>query len=200
MIYLVTKQTQLFKSTSYQIITEEDALEMINKWGIVQYDSETSGRDAHLCDLLCIQFGNDTADARIVVDVTTVDVMLFKEVLESKLLIGHNLKFDLQFLYNYGIIPRNIYDTMIVEQLLYLGYPSGQISYSLKEIARRYLGVDIDKSIRGQIIYKGLSPEVILYAANDVKYLEELYKPHNIVGALKKGVVPDVKKNLVDKK
>ena len=34
----------------------------------------------------------------------------------------------------------------------------------------------------------------------DIKYLEELYKPHNVVGALKKGVVPDVKKNLVDKK
>ena len=34
----------------------------------------------------------------------------------------------------------------------------------------------------------------------DVKYLEELYKPHNLVGPLKKGVVPDVKKNLVDKK
>ena len=35
---------------------------------------------------------------------------------------------------------------------------------------------------------------------DDIKYLEELYKPHNVVGALKKGVVPDVKKNLVDKK
>ena len=35
---------------------------------------------------------------------------------------------------------------------------------------------------------------------DDVKYLEELYKPHNIVGALKKGDVPDVKKRLVDKK
>ena len=34
----------------------------------------------------------------------------------------------------------------------------------------------------------------------DIKYLEELYKPHNVVGALKKGIVPDVKKNLVDKK
>ena len=34
----------------------------------------------------------------------------------------------------------------------------------------------------------------------EVKYLEELYKPHNIVGALKKGDVPDVKKRLVDKK
>ena len=35
---------------------------------------------------------------------------------------------------------------------------------------------------------------------DDIKYLEELYKPHNIVGALKKGDVPDVKKRLVDKK
>ena len=40
----------------------------------------------------------------------------------------------------------------------------------------------------------------IKLSEDDVKYLEELYKPHNIVGALKKGVVPDVKKNLVDKK
>lgn len=174
MIYLVTKQTQLFKSTSYQIITEEDALEMINKWGIVQYDSETSGRDAHLCDLLCIQFGNDTADARIVVDVTTVDVMLFKEVLESKLLIGHNLKFDLQFLYNYGIIPRNIYDTMIVEQLLYLGYPSGIVSYSLKSVAWKYLKEDIDKTVRGEIIWRGLDESVVVYAAGDVTFLEKI--------------------------
>ena len=40
----------------------------------------------------------------------------------------------------------------------------------------------------------------IKLSEEEVKYLEELYKPHNVVGALKKGVVPDVKKNLVDKK
>jgi len=40
----------------------------------------------------------------------------------------------------------------------------------------------------------------IKLSEEEIKYLEELYKPHNVVGALKKGVVPDVKKNLVDKK
>ena len=174
MIYLCTKQQQLFESSSYTIIDERDALEKIQKWGIIQFDSETSGRDAHLCDLLCVQFGNDTADMRIVVDCTTCDVKLFKEVLESKLVVGHNLKFDLQFLYNYGIIPMQVYDTMIVEQLLHLGYPTGIISYSLKSVAWKYLKEDIDKTVRGEIIWRGLDESVVLYAAGDVTFLEKI--------------------------
>ena len=98
----------------------------------------------------------------------------YKNILENTLIIGQNLKFDLQFLYNYNIVPRNVYDTMIVEQLLYLGYPPGVISYSLASIAQRRLNIDIDKSIRGQIIWRGLDTEVILYAANDVKWLEDI--------------------------
>lgn len=174
MLYLVTKQQELFESDLYKVITELDALEIIKEWNLIQFDSETNGRDAHLCDFLCVQFGNDKADSRIVVDTTTIDVRLFKEVLESKRIIGHNLKFDLQFLYNYGIIPTKVYDTMIVEQVLYLGYPSGIKSYSLKSVAFDRLHIDIDKSIRGDIIWKGLSPDVILYAAGDVTYLERI--------------------------
>lgn len=108
------------------------------------------------------------------VDCVTTDIRLYKDVLESKLVIGQNLKFDLQFLYNYGIVPLNVYDTMIVEQLLYLGYPSGQISFSLKEIAWRRLGINIDKTVRGEIIWRGLDKQVILYAAGDVTYLEDI--------------------------
>lgn len=174
MICLVTKQQELFESEVYKVITEKDALEIIQEWNLVQFDSETTGRDSHLCDFLCIQFGNDKTDTRIVVDTTTIDVKLFKEVLETKRVIGHNLKFDLQFLYNYGIIPTKVYDTMIVEQVLYLGYPSGIKSYSLKSVAFDRLHIDIDKSIRGDIIWKGLSPDVILYAAGDVTYLERI--------------------------
>ena len=174
MIGLVTKQQELFGSDLYKVITEQDALEIMKDWNLVEFDSETNGKDAHLCDFLCVQFGNDKADTRIVVDTTTIDVKLFKEVLETKRVIGHNLKFDLQFLYNYGIIPRKVYDTMIVEQVLYLGYPSGIKSYSLKSVAWDRLGIDIDKSIRGEIIWKGLSPDVILYAAGDVTYLEKI--------------------------
>ena len=174
MIYLCTKQQELFNSNLYTVIDEQSALEIVKNWNIIQYDSETDGRDAHLCNLLSIQLGNDKADARIVVDCSSVDILLFKEVLESKRLIGHNLKFDLQFLYNYGIIPLKVYDTMIVEQLLYLGYPVGIKMYSLKAVAYERLGIDIDKSIRGDIIWKGLSPDVIQYAAGDVTYLEKI--------------------------
>lgn len=174
MIYLVTKQQQLFESDLYKVITELDALEMMKDWNLVQFDSETNGIDAHLCDFLCVQFGNDKADARIVVDTSTIDVRLFKQVLESKRVIGHNLKFDLQFLYNYGIIPVKVYDTMIVEQVLYLGYPSGVKSYALKAVAWERLHIDIDKTVRGEIIWRGLDADVIMYAADDVTYLEKI--------------------------
>lgn len=173
-IYLVTKQQELFESDLYKVITEQEALKMIQDWVVMQCDSETTGRDSHLCHLLCVQFGNDKADTRIVVDCTTVDISLFKDAMESKRLILHNGKFDLQFFYNHGIIPRKIYDTMIAEQTMYLGYPSGVKQYSLKAVAWERLGIDIDKSIRGDIIWKGLTPDVILYAAGDVTYLEQI--------------------------
>ena len=173
MIYFVTLQQQLFQDV-FTCISPTESLSMMQSWNLIQCDTETSGRDPHLCKLLCIQFGNDKADARIVVDCSTVDVRLYKELLESRRIIFQNGKFDLQFLYNYGIIPLKIYDTMIVEQLLYLGYPSGQISYSLKEIAWRRLHIDIDKTVRGEIIWRGLDADVINYAAGDVTYLEKI--------------------------
>lgn len=174
MIYLVTNQLELYHNPEYEIISLERSLEMISSWDIIQYDSETTGRDARVCDLLCVQFGNKTANSQIVVDCTTIDVRKYKEVLENNYIIGHNLKFDLQFLFNYNIIPRKVYDTMIVEQLLHLGYPSGMVSYSLKETAYRYLGIDIDKSVRGEIIWRGLDTNVIKYAAGDVMFLEDI--------------------------
>ena len=174
MIYLVSSNQELFDDSDYKHISVDESLEIIKSWNLVEFDTETSGRDAHIDKLLCAQFGNKTADIQIVVDCVTTDIKLYKDVLESKLVIGQNLKFDLQFLYNYGIVPLNVYDTMIVEQLLYLGYPSGQISFSLKEIAWRRLGINIDKTVRGEIIWRGLDKQVILYAASDVTYLEDI--------------------------
>ena len=171
---MVSNQQQLFENDAYQLMTVEESLQMIESWKVIQLDTETTGRDAHLCDFLCVQFGNDSQDAQIVVDTTTVDIKKYKTCLESKLCILQNAKFDLQFFFNYGIIIRKVYDTMIVEQLLHLGWPSGQISYSLKEIAWRRLHIDIDKSVRSEIIWRGLDTSVIQYAAGDVTYLEKI--------------------------
>ena len=41
---------------------------------------------------------------------------------------------------------------MIVEQILYLGYKPKKDMYSLKGLVSRYLNIDIDKTIRGEII------------------------------------------------
>ena len=175
-IYLVTTTQELFESDVYKIISVGESLSIMKEWRLLQFDTETSGTFARLDTLLCVQFGNEDKSIQIVVDISTIDIRMYKELLESRLIVGQNLKFDLQFLYNYKIIPMLVYDTMIVEQLLYLGYPLGQISYSLKEIAWRRLNVDLDKSIRGQIIWRGLDEEVIKYAANDVVYLYDIMK------------------------
>ena len=179
MIYLVTGQELLFNN-DFQLISIEESLNIMKDWNNIQYDSETLGRDAHIGDLLLAQFGNYDKTIQIVVDCTTISIVNYKEILESKYIIGQNLKFDLQWLYNYSIVPRKVYDTMIVEQFLYLGYPPeykdpiNGISYSLQAIAQRRLNIYIDKSVRGEIQWRGIDKEVIEYAANDVVYLYDI--------------------------
>lgn len=172
MIYLVSEQPKLFESEYYKRISVEESLKLLNSTDVLQYDSETIGLDAHIGKLLCIQFGSRDEDFQIVIDCQTIDILLYKDIIESKLIIGHNLKFDLQFLYNYGIVPLNVYDTMIIEQLLFLGYYS--LRYNLAAVAKRRLDITLDKSIRAQIERRGLDEQVILYAAYDVRYLEDI--------------------------
>ena len=174
MIYLVSGNRRLFESENYEILSPVAAVDIINSWELTQFDSETSGRDAHICNILCIQFGNRAANTQIVVDTTTVDINLFRDILENKLLIGHNLKFDIQFLYRHAIIPKKVYDTMVVEQFLFLGYDNKFFHYSLQAVGERRLKIDIDKSTRGEIIWRGLDDKVILYAAGDVVHLEDI--------------------------
>ena len=206
MIYLVTGNLQLFESNEYKIINVEESLKILSNWKMFQFDSETTGRNCHINDFLCIQFGNIEGTEQIVVDTTTVNILQYKDYIESNFMIGQNLKFDIQFLYNYGIIPRRVYDTMIVEQLLYLGFPyipvsperyvkyeydfpyriidddkskfKGyyELSFSLKAIAYKYLNTDIDKSVRGEIIWRGLDTSVIKYAAGDVQFLGDIMR------------------------
>ena len=181
MIYFVTNNTT--SVTKYQKIDVKQSLNLMNSWEIVQFDTETSGLDAHIDKILCMQFGNDKTDVRIVVDTSTVDVVNYKSILENKLIIGHNLKFDLQFLYKHNIIPLNVYDTMIVEKFLFLGDTFK--GYSLKDVAYRRLNIVIDKTIRGEIIWRGLDDNVIDYSAGDVTYLEQ------IMNSQKKDYIPD---------
>lgn len=174
MIYLVTRNQELFETTEYTPITVAKSLELLQALKIIGFDTETTGLDCHTDRLLSMQFG--CYDFQIVVDCLTIDPKLYKDLLESPehLFVGWNLKFDTKFMLTHGIVPVNLYDGFLAEKLLWLGYPPGIHSLSLKSAGENYLGVELDKSVRGQIIYKGLNVDTILYAANDVKYLEKI--------------------------
>lgn len=175
MIYLVTNQKELFESEVYKIISVEESLKLLNTLTIVGLDTETEGLDPWTKGLKSIQLGN--YEFQIVIDTTTISPLVYKEYLESdRLFIGWNLKFDLKFLFRQGIVPKRVWDGYLAERLMWLGYPPGIHSLSLKSAGENYLGIELDKSVRGKIIYAGLTEDVIVYSANDVKYLEKIMR------------------------
>lgn len=182
MIYLVSHNKSLFKTDKYVEATIEQAMSVLLPLKLCQLDTETKGLDCHTKALLTIQLGN--RDNQVVIDWTTLaprEKQIVKDYLESdRLFLGWNLMFDLTFLYVQGIYPKHIWDGMIVEQLLYLGYPAQMREKSLKAAAWNYLNINIDKTVRGKIINDGLTTEVVIYAAGDVTYIEDIKKKQDI--------------------
>lgn len=173
-IYLVTGRQQLFESDLYTVIGVEESLELLNPLTIVGLDSETTGLDVHTDKLKLVQLG--CYDFQVVIDCSTISIAKYKEYLESdRLFIGWNLKFDLKWLFKFNIVPKKVYDGFLAEKLMWLGYPAGIHSMSLKAAGWEYLKVELDKTVRGKIIWaKELSDDILEYAALDVKYLEKI--------------------------
>lgn len=188
MIYLVTKQQSLWTSDRYKVISAEEALELLAPLSVVELDTETMGLDPYTKELLTVQLG--CAEFQVVIDCTSVDIHLFKEYMENpqRMFLGWNIKFDLKFLYHQRIVPLRVYDGYLAEKLLWLGYPAGMHEMSLKAASINYLGVDMDKSVRGKIIQTGLTEDIIVYAAGDVSYLGKI-RDKQLVELEKKGLL-----------
>jgi DNA polymerase-1 len=156
--------TEFFEQASYDEIVRETA-----KTGFVQLDCETYGFDPHhTSDLLCFQLGN--YDNQYVIHPSKL--LEFKDFLEKETLIGHNIKFDLKFLYKYGVYPRKVYDTFLAESVIFCGIKEHR--KGLSHVASARLGVNLDKSVRDNIWNEGLTKRVIEYSGDDVKYLEAI--------------------------
>lgn len=176
MIYLVTKNIQLFENPLYKVISVKESIEILNKLNIIGVDTETTGIDVFTNTLLLVQLG--CKEFQVVIDCKTVNIKEYKDLLEnsSKLFLFWNAKFDLKWFLKEEIIINNIYDGYLAERLLWLGYPTGYHSLSLKTAGETYCNIELDKSVRGKIIWsKTLTDDIILYSANDVKYLEDIY-------------------------
>lgn len=164
MIYLVTAYPELFNNEVYRIITVEESLKLLEPLTIVGLDTETEGFDPYTKKLLLLQLG--CYDFQVVIDCKTIDIQLYKDYLESdRTFLGWNLKFDLKFLFRHHIVPKKVYDGFLAEKLMWLGYPPGFHSLSLKTAGETYCNIELDKTVRGKIHYAGLTTDVIEYSA-----------------------------------
>jgi DNA polymerase-1 len=170
MIYLITNQKSAFTPVGYSMSTVEESLEYLKELKEIGVDTETKGFDPYTKELLSLQLGDDKI--QYVIDATTVNISVYKELLETKTLILQNAKFDLRFLYHKGIVPTKVYDTFLAERILTTGIDTAR--RALDALVYKYCKQEIDKTIRGNIHREGLSTRVIKYAADDVKYLHEI--------------------------
>jgi len=169
MIYFITEQNLSFDDIINCSV--EDCLQYLSTINYISIDTETKGFDPHTGTLLLLQVGDK--HNQYVIDCTTIDILQFKTILEAKPTIAQNMKFDWRYLYHAGIYLKKFYDTFLIELILTTGYDNADRDTSLKGLGLKYLNQDIDKSIRGNI-HKGLTKEVIEYAATDVMYLEDI--------------------------
>ena len=102
MKYLISKQKSLFETDLYKEISFNDAKEYLWELKRLQFDTETMGLDVFTKPLLCYQLGHK--ENQFVFDQSSYSIASLKDLFESdREFIGHNIGFDLKYLYYYNI-------------------------------------------------------------------------------------------------
>ena len=145
---------------------------------VIAFDSETTSLAPRHGHMFCVQIG--TGENNYIVDFQQLgDELEFKDLapyLKGKTLVGHNLTFDLGWLYKYDFVPDKVYDSFIASKILYNG--DGLVTrHGFAFVMERELGLEYDKSEQKNIAKTQLSNhKAIQYAFNDVDKMLDLIK------------------------
>ena len=145
----------------------------------IAIDTETTGLKARHEKMFCCQIGNGRGSNYIIVlynrNYSFSDVVPF---IKGKTLVGHNILFDLGFMYLEGFFPSDVRDTMLATKILYNGYTDRHnIPYraDFGAVMERELNIHYDKTDQKNIhIVKLSQRSTIEYSFNDVDRLLEL--------------------------
>ena len=170
MIYVITKQTLILPDRFTVQHNLDFTLDFWKDVDVIACDTETTALRPWDGKLVTLQLGN--AEDQFVIDCYTIDVLELKSLLENKLLIFHNAKFDWQWLHFNGIDIKNICDTFLLECILTTGYQIRELG--LGAVSKKYTGVEVDKGDRGLINRIGLAERTLDYCATDVMHLHEI--------------------------
>ena len=171
MNFIITKTPEFFqKIGDYQYCTLKDM--MLPE--IIAIDTETTSLKPVLGDIFAIQIGTGENNYLIHCydnNYTPDDLFPY---LEDKVLIGHNLTFDLGFFYKYNWYPEKVKDTFIASKIIYNGIK--QYRHDFGTVFERELGIIYDKTEQKNIHKTKLSnAATIQYCFNDVDRLIELH-------------------------
>ena len=145
---------------------------------VLAVDTETEGLDFTCKKMIMFQIGN--ASHQWVIDTRSVSIEPLREVLENNEIIKilQNVKFDYKFIKRWADIElSNVYDTYLVERILNCGKKDKR--FALDVLVKKYIDIDLDKSIRNQFIRlegKPYTNTQIEYGAKDVEYLVKIYE------------------------
>jgi len=175
------RTTNLPKPKYEYITTQERALEVlasVSKYDLIEVDTETTGLVPFTSKIVLVQIGVPNMayvfDVRNDTDFSDIDPKAFKELFMNKNVVKllQNAVFDMKMIkHHWGFYIENIYDTMLVEQLLNLGI--SEKGASLQALVRKYLGLYMDKEPSKTFsdynqVFKDYQLE---YAARDVTIL-----------------------------
>lgn len=154
------------------------AVKMFNLHDSIAVDIETTGLNCWKDDILLLALYNPNLEFVLIIDAVTVDITIFKDLIESKLVLAHNVQFEASFLSIAGIEIKRCYDTMVAEDKLTQG--SIESTSLINTLKRRNLHVPegmikdtIQDFISGAFY---LEEKHVIYNASDVLSLYALKK------------------------
>ncbi|OGC59703.1 hypothetical protein A3A70_00095 [candidate division WWE3 bacterium RIFCSPLOWO2_01_FULL_42_11] len=156
----------------YELVQDQtrltEILPTLAKADLLAVDLEATGLDPLSSKIITVQLA--VAEKAFILDADKLDLSVLKELLENPkpLKVLQNAAYDYKFLkHHLGITVEKVFDTMLAERILTMG-KSRQIS--LLAIAKKYLDIDLDKSIRRSFeTHSGeLTEQQLIYSALDV--------------------------------
>jgi len=176
MNYIICKNKKPFEAIGkYNYCTLEDMVLP----DTISIDTETTGLQSRNCDIFCVQIGTGLDNYIIVMYNDNYEFFDLVPYIQNKTLIGHNILFDLGFMYKYNFYPENVLDTMLASKILYNGGVDDNYTpyrHDFGSVMKRELDILYDKTDQKNINIVKLSQQsTIEYSFNDVDKLIELH-------------------------
>ena len=167
--------------SDYSVLHGVEHLHKLTTCTSICFDTETLQLKPESGKLRLLQLGSTARKTIVLIDLFHTDEDGFSEIDRffqgpERFWLAHNAAFDLGWLAVYGWHPKGqTRDSMLASRLLTNGMP--KVKHTLADVAKRILGLNVDKEQQRSDWSGDLSQEQLDYAAKDVEVLCEMDHP-----------------------